>query len=123
MSVDRFAASLTAEAKSSMNRVPQESQNDNSAEDTKGDGMGLAPVFAAALGAACCLGIPLLVGLFGGGTSAALSGGSGLLSLFIIGFALGGVLVVALRYMRTRRASDESSQAGSRRDGESESVQ
>ena len=85
--------------------------------------MGLAPVFAAALAAACCLGVPVLISLFAGGTTAAVwSGGFDLLSLFIIGFALGGVLVVALRYMRTRRASDESSEAESRRHGESQSV-
>lgn len=86
--------------------------------------MGLAPVFAAAVAAACCLAVPLLVGLFAGGTSAAaLSGGSGLLSLLIIGFALGGVLVVALHYVRaSRRGADESSHGETRQRGESESI-
>ena len=107
-----------------MNRASPESDSDNSAQDTKGNRMGLAPVFAAALGAACCLAVPALIGLFAGGTSAAaLSGGSGLLSLFIIGFALAGVLVVALRYVRaSRRGGDESSQDETRQRGESESI-
>ena len=65
--------------------------------------MGFAPVFAATLGAACCLGVPILVGLLGGGTAASLSGGDiDLLTLVIIGFALGGVLAVAVSYLRTR---------------------
>lgn len=68
--------------------------------------MGLAPVFAAALGAACCLGIPLLVALFGGAGGAAASGaGPDLLTLVIIGFALGGVLVVAIQFWRSTRGS------------------
>lgn len=86
--------------------------------------MGLAPVFAVAFGAACCLGMPLLAGLFAGGaTAAASSGGSELLSLFIIGFALAGVVVVGLRYVRaSRRRADESSQDETRRRAESEST-
>ncbi|MGQ0548026.1 MAG: hypothetical protein ACT4P3_22305 [Betaproteobacteria bacterium] len=81
-------------------------------EKTDDDRMGLAPVFAAALAAACCLAVPLLVGLLAGGaTAAASSGGLDLLSLFIIGFALGGVIVVALHVWRaSRRHADESAQ-------------
>jgi len=65
----------------------------------------------------------MLVGLFSGGTAAAaLDGGPGLLSLFIIGFALGGALVVALYYFRaSRRRADESSQGTTQQRGESES--
>lgn len=75
--------------------------------------MGLAPLFAAALAAACCLAVPLLVGFLAGGTTAAASsGGWDLLSLFIIGFALGGVIVVALSYLRSSRARSEESPRG-----------
>ena len=84
------------------------------------DRMGLAPVFAAALAAACCLAVPLLVGLLAGGTSAAASGGGpDLLSLFIIGFALGGVIVVALHVLRaSRRRAHESAQGKESESGE-----
>ena len=90
--------------------------------------MGLAPVFAAAFAAACCLAVPLLVGLLAGSTSAAASsGGWDLLSLFIIGFAIGGVVVVALSYLRaSRRRSDVSRQgkaAERRESGSSRSLQ
>jgi len=107
-----------------MNRASPESGSNDSVEDTKDNRVGLAPVFAAAVGAACCLAVPALVGLFAGGAGAAASsGGSGLLSLFIIGFALAGVLVVALRYVRaSRRGGDESSQDETRQRGESESI-
>ena len=87
-----------------MNRASPNSNGNDSAEDTKDNRIGLAAVFASALAAACCLSVPLLVGFFAGGTNAAASsGGSDLLSLFIIGFALGGVLVVALYYLRASR--------------------
>lgn len=106
-----------------MNRASPESDSSHSAPGNQDNRMGLAPVFAAALGVACCLALPVLVGLFAGGTSAAaLSGGPGLIALFIIGFALAGVLVVALHYVRaSRRGVDESSQGETRQRGESES--
>lgn len=81
--------------------------------------MGLAPVFAAAFAAACCLAVPLLVGLLAGSTAAASSSGSELLSLFIIGFALAGVLVVVLSYWRaSRKRSGESPQGKAPERGE-----
>lgn len=107
-----------------MNGASPESDDNNSAQETKRDGMGLAPVFAAALVAACCLGMPALVGLFAGGAAAAAPGGGPeLLSLFIIGFALAGVAAVVVHYVRaSRRRADEPSRDEAPSRGESGSV-
>lgn len=99
-----------------MNRTSWKPESNDSAQDTKDNRMGLAPVFAAALGAACCLAVPALVGLLAGSTSAAASGGGlDVLSLLIIGFALGGVLVVALPYLRAQKSRCDKSPQGKNR--------
>lgn len=68
-----------------------------------GKGAGLAGVYAAALGAACCLAVPLVVALLGGSAGAVLSGGgSDLITLAIIGFAIGGVLAVVMSIWRDK---------------------
>lgn len=93
-----------------MNRSSMKPRIEDSGKQARDGGMGLAPVYAAVLGAACCLGVPLLVALLAGGTSAAASrGGFDLLTLLIIGFALGGVLAVAISHWRaSKRRRHES---------------
>jgi len=94
-----------------MKRTSLESEKPDADQEKPDNRMGLAPVFAAAFAAACCLAVPLLVGLMAGSTATASSSGSELLSLFIIGFALAGVLVVVLSYWRvSRKRSGESPQ-------------
>lgn len=70
----------------------------------------LGSMLGAVFAALCCLGVPLLVALLGGSASAAVSGGdSDLLTLLIIGFALGGVLAVAISHWRgSKRCCHES---------------
>ena len=72
-----------------MKRTSLESEKPDADQEKPDNRMGLAPVFAAAFAAACCLAVPALAGLFAGGTSAvASSGDSGLLSLFVVGCML-----------------------------------